>query len=72
MKSLNNWDKNIGFEQISSQPTSTSNSLIRLLNYLELDIVPDEYKREFVYSKLLEDIVQLTKKILNEKGNWRM
>lgn len=72
MKSLNNWDKNIGFEKISSQPTSTINSLIRLLNYLELDIVPDEYKREFVYSKLLEDIVQLTKKILNEKGNWRM
>lgn len=46
--------------------------IVKLCTYLELELVPEEYQSEFLYSELLEDIVLLTNRILSDKGNWRI
>jgi hypothetical protein len=36
-----------------------------------MDIVPEENQPEFLYSALLQDIMELTDRLLSDKGSWR-
>ena len=45
--------------------------VVRLQEYVELDLVPEDNHKEFLYSKLFDDILVLNKNIMNDKGNWR-
>ena len=44
---------------------------MRLQEYVELDLVPEDNHKEFLYSRLLDDILVLNKNIMSDKGNWR-
>ena len=47
------------------------NFVVRLQEYVELDLVPEDNHKEFLYSRLLDDILVLNKNIMSDKGNWR-
>jgi hypothetical protein len=51
--------------------SENKNFIVRLQEYVDIDLVPEENHKEFLYSKLLDDIIVLNKNIMNDKGNWR-
>lgn len=75
MKSLNLWDDDKIIDEIDKNENGMSNNknyMVRLQSYTDLDLVPQEFHREFYYSKFLELIIKLTKQIFSDKGNWRV
>lgn len=46
--------------------------MVRLQDYVDIEYVPEENMKEFYYSKLLDDVLVLTKAIFNDKGCWRV
>jgi len=61
--------KESNLELSTEEPTSY---MTRLQVYMDIDLVPEEYRGEFIYSKFLDDVIGLTKSIMGEKGHWRV
>lgn len=47
-------------------------SVVPLTNILELDLCPEEWHHEYVYSRLLESMSPLITSIINDKTKWRI
>jgi hypothetical protein len=59
-------------EQPSSYQTKSESGIVPLVDNLDLDYIPEEWQHEYVYSRLLEQMLPLVKSILNEKTKWRV
>eukprot|EP00347_Sterkiella_histriomuscorum_P001141 403373167 len=70
-KNIFKWDDDSSTIQNTNQTLDLNNYAVRLQEYLETDLTPIEYMKEFIYSQLLDDILILTRNILQDKGNWR-